>query len=86
MWCTLSHLTRTVVLLTGWRFVVSIDGMRLAIRSGSPATEACDALIVLAAEDKRLSGPAAAVDAAANGALAAVLALGDFDSLNAATG
>ena len=53
--------------------------MRLTIRSGSPTTEACDALIVLAAEDKGLSGPAAAVDAAAHGALAAVLALGDFD-------
>ena len=53
--------------------------MRLTIRSGSPAAEACDALIVLAAEDKRLSGPAASVDAAANGVLAAVLALGDFD-------
>ena len=53
--------------------------MRLTIRSGSPTTEACDALIVLAAEDKGLSGPAASVDTAAHGALATVLALGDFD-------
>ena len=53
--------------------------MRVTIRSGSPTTEACDALVVLVAQDERLSGPAASVDAAANGALAAVLALGDFD-------
>ena len=59
--------------------------MRLTIRSGRPAAEACDVLIVLAAEDKRLSGPAAAVDAAADGALAAVLALGDFDGTAAST-
>ena len=63
----------------------SIDGMRLAIRSGSSTTEACDALIVLAAGDKGLSGPAAAVDAATNGALAAVLALGDFDGIAGST-
>ena len=53
--------------------------MQLTIRSGNPAAEACDALVIPVAADKRLSGPAAAVNAAANGVLAAVLALGDFD-------
>ena len=53
--------------------------MQLTIRSGDPAAEACDALLVPVAADTRLSGPAAAVNAAANGALAAVLALGDFE-------
>ena len=53
--------------------------MQLTIRSGDPATEACDALVVPVAADKTLSGPAAAVDAAAGGALSAVVARGDFD-------
>ena len=57
----------------------TIDAMQLTIRSGNPAAEACDALVIPVAADKRLSGPAAAVNAAANGVLAAVLALGDFD-------
>ena len=34
--------------------------MQLTVRSGNPAAEACDALVVPVAEDKRLSGPAAA--------------------------
>jgi leucyl aminopeptidase len=57
----------------------TIDAMQLTIRSGNPAAEACDVLMVPVAADKRLSGPAAAVNAATNGVLAAVLALGDFD-------
>ena len=42
-------------------------------------TEACDALVVPVAAAARLSGPAAAVDAATGGALEAVRNLGDFD-------
>ena len=38
----------------------TIDAMQLTIRSGNPAAEACDALVVPVAADKRLSGPAAA--------------------------
>ena len=53
--------------------------MQLNIRSGNPATEACDVLIVPVAADTRLIGAAAGVDAAAGGTLASVLALGDFD-------
>ena len=34
--------------------------MQLTIRSGNPAAEACDALVIPVAADKRLSGPAAA--------------------------
>ena len=57
----------------------SITAMRLTIRSGSPVAEQCDALVVLVASDKELTGAAGAVDAAAGGALGAVIALGDFD-------
>ena len=45
---------------TGWPFVVLSDATQLTIRSGNPAAEACDALVVPVAADKRLSGPAAA--------------------------
>ena len=38
----------------------TIDAMQLTIWSGNPAAEACDALMVPVAADKRLSGPAAA--------------------------
>ena len=57
----------------------TIGAMQLTIRSGNPAAEACDALVVPVAADKTLSGPAAAVDAAAGGALSALVARGDFD-------
>ena len=61
--------------------------MRMTIGSGDPAAERCDALVVPVAtpaagaspEAAALSGPAAAVDAAAGGVLSAVAALGDFD-------
>ena len=45
---------------TGWPLVVLSDATQLTIRSGNPAAEACDALVVPVAADKRLSGPAAA--------------------------
>ncbi len=53
--------------------------MQVTIRSGDPVAERCDAVVVPVAAHAALSGPAAAVDAAAGGALSAVAALGDFD-------
>ena len=52
--------------------------MQVTIRSGDPIAEQCDAVVVPVAEDAALSGPAAAVDTAAGGALSAVTELGDF--------
>ena len=65
--------------------------MQVTIRSGDPVAEQCDAVVVpvaaeapvaedaaAVAKDAALSGPAAAVDAAAGGALSAVTELGDF--------
>ena len=49
------------------------------IRSGNPATEVCDVLVVLVNGDQKLSDPAAKLDVAMGGVMASIQALGDFD-------